>query len=952
MYLRYIFLLLFSFSLTVSYGQNFRSYNGSGNNLDNSTWGATHEPLTIMTDLVYADGMSAPTGVDRPNPRTVSNMLFAQDSLLPDVMHLSDYCWVFGQFVDHDITLTHTNNEPAMISVPAGDPWFDPFNSGQVMIPMMRTEFMPGTGTSTNNPRQFPNSITSFLDGSAIYGSDQDRADWLRSFDNGKLKISTGNLLPYNTIDGEFGSAVDPNAPDMADDVGRATRLFVAGDVRANENPLLASFHTLFVREHNRICDELKAIHLNWRDERIFQEARKRTSAIFAAIIYEEWLPAMGVNLPAYSGYNSNLNPTVSNVFAAAAFRMGHTLLNGNVMRIDNDGQVLPEGNMELRDAFFNPDAIPEVGGIEPYIKGMGVQTQQSFDSHIIDDVRNFLFGPPGAGGLDLASVNINRGRERGLPDYNSIREDFGLTKVNSFSEINSNPSVANTLENLYGSVDDIDAWVGMLSEERMGNSLFGELVLAIMTQQFRDIRDGDRYYFENDPNLTADEIAEIKSTRLYDVIMRNTDVSVMQSNVFEAMPHDEICITQIPFADINGSIYREDGAMFDGVTVEAGEPGLTAVTTQVTNGNYEFLDLETCNNYNVKPQKAGTAHEGVSTLDIVDVLKHVQNVKLLDSPYKILAADVNGSGNVSTLDIVGIRKVVLRVEQDFPNEKVWSFVAASHQFDDVRDPWTEPVPEKVRTVKFDDDRVENFVGFKYGDVNYSFDPANANSIDDRTAGTIDLSANNQYLEAGQVVAIPVHMDSDIDIAGLQFTLNTKSTFVEILGIDGVALDNVNSTNYAMHQNGALTFSWNGELATDGALFEVMVRTTAGIKLSDAIQLTSQLTSAEGYDNHYNSFDINLNIGDQVAGQFELYQNQPNPFNGLTTIGFNLPKGSEATLRVFDISGRKIYEANNTFGKGYQSFEISSSDLGQSGIYHYQLNTDFGSMTRKLVIAN
>ncbi|MCB0664126.1 MAG: hypothetical protein KDC24_15380, partial [Saprospiraceae bacterium] len=265
-------------------------------------------------------------------------------------------------------------------------------------------------------------------------------------------------------------------------------------------------------------------------------------------------------------------------------------------------------------------------------------------------------------GGLDLASINIMRGRERGLPDYNTIRENFGLSRVSTFTDINSNQDIANTLESLYGDVNNIDAWVGMLAEERMDNALFGELVMKILEEQFRVIRDGDRYYYENDPTLTPIEKYDIKHTRLYHVLMRNTDLSIMQPKVFEAMPHEEICATSEPFADLNGTIQREDGEMLSDVEVEVIDAASTTFVGSSVNGAYTVSDLATCEDYVVNANKDGVAVAGVSTLDLVLISKHILNVQYLDSPYKILAADVNNSNSVTTLDLVGIRKLVLRV--------------------------------------------------------------------------------------------------------------------------------------------------------------------------------------------------------------------------------------------------------------------------------------------------
>ena len=304
------------------FSQNIRSYDGSQNNLQNPQWGATHTPLQRLTTIAYADGYDSPGGMSRPNPRTISNALFAQDSLINDPLNLSDFVWVFGQFLDHDISLTGNGSELAMVPVPAGDPWFDPFGQGTALIFMSRSLPILGTGTDINNPRQHANEITTWLDASNVYGSDLTRANWLRTFQDGKMRVSTNNLLPFNTFTSNYTDPVDPNAPLMDDAVQNSNYHFVAGDPRANENPLLAAFHTLFVREHNRLCDEIIADNPTWTDEQIYQHARKIVGGLIQNVVYSEWLPAMGVELPTYSGYDSSINGSISNVFSAAAFRM------------------------------------------------------------------------------------------------------------------------------------------------------------------------------------------------------------------------------------------------------------------------------------------------------------------------------------------------------------------------------------------------------------------------------------------------------------------------------------------------------------------------------------------------------------------------------------------------------------------------------------------------------
>lgn len=518
--------------------QEYRTFDGTDNNLGNPEWGAAHGPIINMTSVMFTDGFQMPSGLTRPNPRHISNQLFLQSGSLPDPSELSDYIWVFGQFIDHDVTLIEENfSEPMPIAIPPGDDLFDPFGSGQAFIPMVRNAVREGTGTGPGNPRQYGNLITAFIDGSAVYGSDEYRAMWLRTFNQGKLKMSAGRLLPFNTINGEYTGDIDPETPFMANMNRATTRWFVAGDDRANENVLLASMHTLFVREHNRLCDSLVQVHPEWTDEQLYQHARKLVGGLIQSITYNEWLPHMGVELPAYEGYKTDVNPSITNVFSGAAFRFGHTLLNSTLLRLGSDGQPIPEGNLSLKEAFFQPSEILLGRGLDPLFRGMGAQMMQTYDCRLVEDVRSFLFGQPGQGGLDLAAINIMRGRERGLADFNSIRQDLGLPMKTTFAQICPIPEDAEMLENLYGTVYNIDPWVGMLAESRMPNSFLGETAMEIVKRQFQSIRDGDRFFYQNDPDLTPEEIEWISNQRLSMVVLRNSNVGRLQDDVFVAQP-------------------------------------------------------------------------------------------------------------------------------------------------------------------------------------------------------------------------------------------------------------------------------------------------------------------------------------------------------------------------------------------------------------------------------
>lgn len=505
---------------------------GSGNNPAQPDWGATDTQLVRLVSVDYADGLSAPAGADRPSARAISNAVAAQSESTPNDRYLTDFAWLWGQFIDHDLDLTEGADpaESFPIEVPAGDPWFDPFGTGTQTISLNRSNYDPETGD--DDPRQQINQITAWLDGSMIYGSDPERAAALRTGEGGKLKTSAGDLLPFNT-DGLENAG------------GTSSAFFLAGDVRANENALLTSMHTLWVREHNYWADRIAAENPDLDDEAIYQRARSLVIAELQVITYSEWLPALlGTGaLGAYTGYDPTVNPGISNIFSTASFRVGHSLLSPELQRLNEDGTTAAEGNLALRDAFFASGEVAD-HGIDSLLRGAASQLAQEIDTRIVDDVRNFLFGPPGAGGFDLASLNIQRGRDHGLPSYNQARIDLGLTPAATFADITSDPQLQALLEQVYqGDVDAVDVWVGGLAEDHLPGSSVGELIQTVLIDQFDRIRDGDPNWYEN--VYSGATLAELKRTTLADVLRRNTAIEDVQDNVF--LDRSVLQITPIP---------------------------------------------------------------------------------------------------------------------------------------------------------------------------------------------------------------------------------------------------------------------------------------------------------------------------------------------------------------------------------------------------------------------
>jgi peroxidase len=508
--------------------QTWPSFDGYGNNVNNPTWGANNAKLNRDNmPWNYADGISEPIS-NLPSPRYISNVLFGHVPANPSSkLPISDMHTYWGQFLDHDITLTPENfSETIWLGVPQGDPIFDPHGTGNVSLPFHRSVYDPTTGTGVNNPRAQINVISAYIDGSMVYGYSLERANALRDT-RGRLKTSiiNGHVYPPKNTMGLPNANPNRLLPN--------DQLFVCGDERSNENPGLTVLHTLFIREHNRLANKFATEHPDWSDEQIFQTARKWVVAEIQSITFNEYVPATtGRPLPPYTGYNASVNAGIMAAFSTVAFRYGHSEVNMIIPRLDENRRPIPQGPILFRDGYFNPP-IWVNEGIDPMIRGSAAQLQQEVDLFYVPDVRSFLFGLPGAGGIDLALLTIERGRDHGMPFYNDIRRAYGLPPRN-FDQITSDQTIVRLMSEVYGDVNRVDAFVGGLAEDHPPGSHVGELFQTIILEQYRRLRDGDRFFYRSPAaGFTEAEIREIDNTRLSTIILRNTGIQAIQCNVF-----------------------------------------------------------------------------------------------------------------------------------------------------------------------------------------------------------------------------------------------------------------------------------------------------------------------------------------------------------------------------------------------------------------------------------
>jgi hypothetical protein len=593
----------------------YRPINEVGNNVADPTLGTAGTDLLRVSPAAYSDGISTPSLAKNPSARVISDILnnqadpanLSQDLNTVDAKSLSDFGYAFGQFIDHDLDLTPT--DPSQTLQILADP-NDPSHMGNQTFD--RSVYYPSTGTSTSNPRQQINAVTSYLDLSNVYGSTQVVADALRTFSGGRLKTSPGNMLPYDNL--TYFTQNQIEALNMANDAQAVpeSSLFAAGDVRANENVELTALQTLFMRNHNLIAGQLQSEHTDWSDEQLYQEARKINIAEYQEIIYTQYLPdLLGPSAPgAYTGYNPKVDPAIATEFSTVGFRFGHSLLSGEIERHDNIGQdVLPNdpagASISLATDFFDPNILNPAGVVDPLtshistnigpiLKGDADGVAQADDLMAINEVRDLLFANGGLqdNGQDLIARDIERARDDGIGSYNQVREAYALAPVTSFAQITSNVSVQQELQKAYGTVNNIDPFEGGLAEDHVAGSDMGSLFTTIIADQFSRLRAGDRFFYLNESWSPGELRIMQQGNTLGKIIEANTGITNLQPDVFEFT------------ASIGGRVVANQSSRdsiasqrqgLSGVTLELEDTSGDLLATTVTDnsGNYSFNQLK-----------------------------------------------------------------------------------------------------------------------------------------------------------------------------------------------------------------------------------------------------------------------------------------------------------------------------------------------------------------------
>ena len=413
-----------------------------------------------------------------------------------------------------------------------------------------------------------------------------------------------------------------------------------------------------------------------------------------------------------------------------------------------------------------------------------------------------------------------------------------------------------------------------------------------------------------------------------------------------------------VPLIDISGTIRTEDNRMVEDAMIQVMKNGTNDPNVDFTSndGSYNYINLQANNNYDISVSLNSNVLNGVSTLDLVFMQKHILGLQLLDSPYKIIAADVDGNEKVSSIDIVNLRKVILGILDEFPfGMPSWKFVDSDFEFPDANDPF--PYTE-IRTLynvsanKY----YEDFIAVKMGDVTYNAVTNLTGDVDAENRGNRDIAFSTDMIdfEEGDLVRVPVYMNQLDAILGFQFNLEFNKDNAKFNGLVSGSLD-IDEDNYNMYKN-ILSVSWDNvegqEIDTKEPLFYIELIAQADASIVETLELVSNTLSSEIYDTDAVSYPLELEFrnAEEVGEFYLLEQNRPNPFSTTTDIVFYLPKESNVVFNIYDLAGKIVKTERSTYAAGKNVITLNAAELNITGVMYYSVETEEWSSTKKMIV--
>jgi len=359
---------------------------------------------------------------------------------------------------------------------------------------------------------------------------------------------------------------------------------------------------------------------------------------------------------------------------------------------------------------------------------------------------------------------------------------------------------------------------------------------------------------------------------------------------------------------------------------------------------------------YIVIPRKNDDHLNGVSTLDLVMIQRHILGLEKLNTPGKLIAADITKDQKIAASDIVELRKLILGITNSFKNNESWRFVDKSYRFQDPKNAYAELLPENYKVDAIKENMHVDFTSIKVGDVNNSVVLEKLhNQLENRNSRVLTLSSGVQKVLAGQSIQVPVMNVEPNTLTGFQFTIHFDPSVLALESING-NLPGMTDNNFGFTKlsSGMLAVSYHQdkefELLTGSVMFTLVFRAREDGSLQDMVSIGSGIAHAEAYSQDYSLLDIKLEWQKEVRTEALLHQNTPNPFISTTYISFELTELSNTVITIYDAFGKVVHTIYRLSDKGYNALEVNQNQLAGPGVYYYSIQAGDFKATRKMVV--
>lgn len=429
-----------------------------------------------------------------------------------------------------------------------------------------------------------------------------------------------------------------------------------------------------------------------------------------------------------------------------------------------------------------------------------------------------------------------------------------------------------------------------------------------------------------------------------------NATVDILDENL--------LCGSTANKVDINGAVVTELNTPIENVDLLL-EGSDYPVQSTLEDGQFAFPQMPIGGFYSIVPKKNDDPLNGVSTLDLVLMQRHILGLEKLNSPYKLIAADVNNSGSITAIDLIELRKLILGVNESFTNNDSWKIINEEYEFIDEQNPDSPTLPTSYDIYKLEQDMDVHFTGIKIGDLDNS---ARSNSLENigrraRTNQSVSLKVDEVKLQMGHTQTLKFWLDDISVLDGFQLALDIDSDIVEIIAfrptLENMSMANINQNSL---QRGDIRVSWHDleyELLNQAQLFEIVVKARQSVNVSDIIEVAYENLMPEIYYNS-NAQPLDLIFEGQESENdvVTLYQNAPNPWSDLTSIKFYTPKEEDYRFSLFDVNGRLVYQQFNDSQEGMNIIELDKSMINQSGVLYYEIQIGQIRLMDKMILIN